>query len=378
MSIVYVPALLSGLEHQVKNDKLWNDFDAGWFTDRSIYYHPHLLTSYYYAYKIPDYKKALKIKKEACLWTDSGGFSVATKGKQLDPREVLAWQEDNADIAFILDFPPANFIGGDRTSQGKFTELSPKELEEKAIKTARNSEVYAKYRTPGKMLLYNIIQGSTLKYMDIWWKHNGHFPFEGHALGTRPSFDALFQASKLAFLHSKGVRKRVHMLGLSGLRVIPAIAWMSKHVDWISFDSTSYGRGSLNRTYFLPHKINSHISFGNDYVKGSMKKLPCKCPVCILVKPDDLAAEKTWPGTLIALHNLYIIRECVGELNASIDNETLFRTKVTELTGEPYHNSMTAQAIEFFELYLSKGIDEAYLRYFPGKTQNQHTQRALF
>jgi tRNA-guanine family transglycosylase len=383
--LCYVPALLSGIEFQVKKglyDKkyLWQGFDGSWFTDRAIYQHDHVLTSYYYSGKITDYRKTLGINETKTLWADSGGFSLATKGAKIDPRNVLRWQELNSNIAFTLDYPPVAVSGGNQTSSGSFNYISLKMLTEHAIKTARNNEIFAAERTNPNLLIYNVIHGNRLSYMEEWWKYNGHFSFEGYATGTKPTGDALYQAFNIAFLHSKGVRSRIHLLGVSGIRVLPALAYLSQYVECISFDSTSYGRGALNKTYFLPDKINEHISFGvKDYILGSLKELPCNCPVCQKINsPDELAAEGTWSGMLCALHNLYLIKEWTAKLNESLGDQDKFTKLTINMTAEPFESSMTAKAIDFFNYYLKYGIEEACSRYFPNKANTEHTRKKIF
>lgn len=380
--LTYVPALLSGMEFQIKKAKisdtyLWKKYDGGWFTDKSIFQHPHVLTSYYYSRKIKNYREALAIKPEITLWADSGGFSLATKGAKIDPLEVLRWQENNSDIAFTLDFPPIDVEGGNQTSSGSFNYISLSKLRGHAIKTAENNKIFAKERANNKLLIYNVIHGNRLAYMEEWWKYNGDFPFEGYATGSKPTGDALYQAFNIAFLHSKGVRQRIHLLGVSGIRVLPTLAYLSKYVDPISFDSTSYGRGALNRTYMLPGKLSSHISFGQDY-DGSISELTCNCPICEKTNPNELASSGTWPGMLVALHNLYLIKEWVGELNNIIDSYDKFKANVEAMTGEKYEECMTAKAINFWECYLKNGLEEAYAKFFPSKSQNEFTRRVLF
>lgn len=382
--LVYVPALLSGMEFQIKkavNDDyyLWNNYDGSWFTEKGIFQHDQLLTSFYYSGKIKNYRKTLGINEKITLWADSGGFSLATKGAKITPEAVLDWQELNSNIAFTLDYPPISVEGGNQTSSGSFNYISLKQLTEHAIKTARNNEVFASKRTNPNLLIYNIIHGNRLSYMEEWWKYNGHFNFEGYATGTKPTGDALYQAFNIAFLHSKGVRARVHLLGVSGLRVLPTLAYLTKYVTPISFDSTSYGRGALNKTYFLPHKINEHISFGKkDYVLGSLKNLPCDCPVCEKINhPDELAADGTWSGMLCALHNLYLIKKLTENLN-SAPNKEVFEQITEQVTGEPFSSSMTAKAVDFFEYYLKYGIEEACHRYFPQKAITEYSRKKLF
>jgi tRNA-guanine family transglycosylase len=384
--IVYVPALLSGMEFQVRkartdSDYLWKGYDGGWFTDKSMYLHDHVLTSYYYSKKIKDYRAELAITDTTKLWADSGGFSLATKGASIDPRTVIEWQNDNADCAFTLDLPPIEVAGGNQTSSGSFEYISLGKLKSAAITTAHNNDVFFKLRRPD-LKIYNVIHGNRLSYMNEWWKYNGHFDFEGYATGSKPAGDALYQAFNIAFLHSKGARSHIHLLGVSGIRVLPAVAYMARYIDWLSFDSTSYGRGALNRTYMIPDKLNEHISFAiKDYEPGSVRRedLTCECPVCQKIEtPEQFAESGTWPGMLCALHNLYVIKDWIQELNSIIDDESKFKANVEQMTGEKFEHSMTAKAIDFFEHYLRNGIEDAYMRFFPSKEQSEYKRRTLF
>lgn len=376
--IIYVPAILNGIEYQIRTKKMWRDHDASWFTHKCRYFHPQVLTSYYYSAPIPNYRERLDIRDDATLWVDSGGYTVATKKVELDPVKVLEWQEANADISYTLDYPPINIVGEGQTSNRKYHDVSLEQLRERAIKTAKNSEIFLKLRTSKRLKIYNIIHGVTLQYLEEWWKYNGDFPFEGFALGTKPAYDALHQASKLAFLHSKGVRTNVHMLGLSGVRIVPLLAYISQYVDRISFDSTSYGRGSLNRTYFFPGKLNDFISFDSKY-KPNTFTLSCDCPICSEVQDAEFyASAGTWPGTLIALHNLYIMQDAVIRLNESLGDFDKFKSIVESMTGQKYEYSYTAKAIDLFNFYLKYGIDETYKRYFPNRDEEKCVQQKLF
>lgn len=380
--LVYVPALLSGMEFQIKkaqqsDDYLWRGYDGGWFTDRSILQHEHVLTSYYYSNRVKDYKKTVGMHDRATLWADSGGFSLATQGVEINPETVIKWQNDNADIAFTLDFPPVEMTGGTKTSAGTFEYISLDRLRENAIKTAKNGEVFAKLKRKD-LIMYNVIHGNRLSYMEEWWKYNGHFDFEGYATGSKPAGDALYQAFNIAFLHSKGVRSRIHLLGISGIRVIPALAYMAKDIDMISYDSTSYGRGALNRAYVFPDKMWDHFNFGAVYVKGSYE-LKCDCEVCAVVRDADIYAEPgTWPGMLCALHNLKMLKQWTAQLNSIVHDKEKFRANVEQMSAQKYERSMTAKGVEFWDFYMKHGLEEAYVKFFPDKNQDEHSRKVLF
>ena len=105
------------------------------------YYIPRIGLSYPYHKNIPDVRKFFRCREEVEVMCDSGGFEIYKKGIKLDPVTVLSWQLNNADIGFILDYPPVNNEDYDRCIRMTLNsvEISVKWLEkrESDIKDSR-------------------------------------------------------------------------------------------------------------------------------------------------------------------------------------------------------------------------------------------------
>ena len=366
----YIPALLTGIESPIKQVKLYNNHDASWFTDLAYFYHPHMLVSYYYSGKIFEYRKMLRILDDIELWADSGGYSLATQGGEIDVRKVLKWQEHNANVAFSLDLPPSSTENTTRISPGKHSYHTLEKFERNAEISRQNNLDFMTLRTSDKLKIYNVIHGYSNETIDLWWDYaTKDVQFEGYATGLKPSSDALLQAMCIMKLYDKGVRKNLHLLGVAGITVIPLIVWCSQYIDRISFDSTSYGYGSRTRAYVYPDRIRDYTHFGKKYLtkKNPMKKLYCECPICQDVKTVDYFCESnvTWPGLLISLHNLWCFQNYTNLLNQTLHaekNKEKFIALIKTHTGD--WADKTLYAINFVEDCMKYGYDKAYSMYF--------------
>ena len=381
----YIPALLTGIENPIKRCLVPGNkfglykgkFDPAWFTDLSMFIHPYMLVSYYYSGKIDNYRETLRIRDDITLLADSGGYSLATKGGSIDVRKVLAWQEKNANIAFSLDLPPAKVDNATRISPGKVVYYGMNEFEKNAVISRNNNLEFMKYRTSDKLKIYNVIHGYNKPTLDLWWDYaTRDINFEGYATGLKPANDAVLQAMCVMYLYSRGVRENVHLLGVSGVTVIPLIVWISQYIDKISFDSTSYGYGSRTRAYVYPDRIRDYTHFGRKYrtKKNPMKELYCKCPICYDLKTPDYFIESdiTWPGMLISLHNLWCMQDYVKQLDTAINvehNKEKFISLIRQHTGD--WADKTIHAINFVESCLEKGYDQSYEMYFSNHNYNK-------
>ncbi len=375
MKTIYIPALLTGIENPIKRclipgNKfgLWNGYDPAWFTDLSVFQHPYVLVSYYYSGKIPNYRERLRIRPEVELWADSGGYSVFTQGAKINPIEVLRWQEKNSNVAFTLDVPPASSENVGRVYPGKVQYHVLDEFEKCAEQTRKNTLFFQENRNSDKLKIYNIVQGYNKQSLELWWDYvtNG-IKLDGFGTGTKPTSNTLMQALCLMFLYSKGVRENVHLLGVSGITVIPLLVWVSQYIKKVTFDSTSYGYGSRTRAYMYPDKIREYTHFGKKY-KTKIKpltKLNCPCPICTTVKTVDYFLENdvTWPGLLLSLHNLWVTKKYVEDLERAIliSKEEFFKLSKQHV-GNHYESLLLS--INFVEECISKGFDVTYNKYF--------------
>ena len=105
----YIPAVSVGAtlgltEKGVK----FKDKSINWWSDDALFSYPHMMISAYHGInqKYDEVRKKFKVGKNVKLWGDSGGFSRVSIEKSVDPLLVLRWLERNANVGFILDYPP--------------------------------------------------------------------------------------------------------------------------------------------------------------------------------------------------------------------------------------------------------------------------------
>jgi len=394
MRLLYVPALLDGIANVTKRCLIEGNrfglykgkYDPAWFTDLSLFEHDHFLTSYYYAKKEPNFREKLRVKEGITFWADSGGYTVATKGAKIDPREALKWQEHNSDIAFTLDHPPTIVTAGNRISPGKNERVTTDVFEQHALRTRENNKIFYEERTREDLIIYDVMHGYDIKTFDLWWDYTARdYRFEGFGTGPKPAGDVLLQAMSIMYLWDKGVTERVHLLGVSGITVIPALAWASQYIDKISFDSTSYGYGSLTRAYVYPEKIRYYTHFGNKYntKEKPIEEMYCTCPVCRDFKDPSyfIGGGSTWPGLLLSLHNLWCVKEYVAELDRIVNVEKdkeKFVQFIYKHTGNWADRTM--HAVNFIEDCVKYGFHKAYDLYFQNHDFNKpkYKRKILF
>jgi len=363
MRTLFVPAIIDGLAN-VSKRCLWlgNRFgmfkdkhDCSWYTDMAIFKHEYALTSYFYSQKDESFRNKQRMTDDTILFADSGGYTVATKGAKIDPHKVLKWQEKNSNIAFTLDIPPTIVTSGNQISPGKNERVSREVFEQFAERSRQNNLVFYNNREREDLQIYNVIHGHDVEQYDLWWDYcQTDTPFEGFATGPKPSGDMLLQAMSIMYLWNKGVRKNVHLLGVAGITVIPVLVWASQYIDKISFDSTSYGYGSLTRAYVYPERIRDYTHFGGKFkhkVKP-MTEIYCKCPICINFKDPAYfcGGGTSWPGMLLSLHNLWCVKQYVEELENALHVEKdipKFYKLIDQHTGTTAHK--TKHAINFIE-----------------------------
>ena len=378
MRCIYSAALLTGIENPIKRcltpgnkfGLFLGKYDPSWFTDLAMFQHPHMLVSYYYSGKIQDYRKRLRVRDDVTLWADSGGYSVATKGAVINPYEVLKWQEANSNIAFSLDKPPTIVTGAGRVWPGKNERVDAATLEKHAEISRQNNIIFRDNRTSDKLLIYNVLHGYDLPTKELWWDYvTRDTQFEGYCVGVRPATDALLAAMSIMFVYNKGVRERLHVLGVSGITVIPMIVWASQYIDKLSFDSSSYGYGSRTRAYVYPDRIRDYTHFGRKFLTkdNPMNKIYCKCPICIHFTDAEYFCKSdiTWPGMLLSLHNLWCLKEYVAQLEQALiveKDQQKFFDIVNKNTGDWADKTM--YAINFIESCIKIGFKASYDLYF--------------
>jgi hypothetical protein len=165
-----------------------------------------------------------------------------------------------------------------------------------------------------------------------------------------------------------GHTENIHVLGASGFDVMPLFAHASKSIDNLTYDSSSYNRGVIERQWLLPMNLKLKMHFGTKDIsetKGTvantrLNSMPCNCPVCLSVKPEQMYEEGSWAGSLLSMHNLYWYLYYADTMKImSQGNEDVFRGFVGSvckdtavLAMEIFDAKMANDDIEYDKLML--------------------------
>jgi len=328
----YIPVAsmgeLSRSKSEVTNDSINNVKKLSWWEPNSFFNYPSMLVSAYYGIKYKNnFRKHFNIPDDMLIIGDSGGFQNLTLNANLDPIEVLRWQEQNCQIGFIFDIP----ISFCKTK---------KEIKECQIKTVENAYIALKKRVNNKLKLYCVFHGKNPKnlkeHIDIYNEHGNINDFDGFALGSMVAFKSNYNyvTKQLVTICeiNKEYKKPIHILGLSGLKIIPIIYYLSKKYNQIiTYDSSSYGCGAIRKEYWLDYGRFS-IEF-SDKNQTTINKLPCDCPICSLCTPETLKESGSISGGLISLHNLHQTMSYCNLIDILIEDENLFFSYLKQHVG---------------------------------------------
>lgn len=351
-NLKFTPAL-SVIEGKRAKEK-YKDFNLTWWEPNSFFQYNAMLCSAFYGMKDRTYyREEYKIPKSFLLIADSGGFEQATQGIRIEPIDVFRWQSRNADIAFTLDVPPVEGTPPNLT----FTN-SMKFFRTCAEQSFRNAECVLRNRDNksvcfnDQIKLYHVLQGHTKEQLDIW-SQKRLTEFDGTALSHKSSF-LIWLSVQAMYAKEQGV-KRVHVLTGTGYNSVPIIAYLRKHFEQVTFDSSSYGMGARNMQYNLPYRY--HLFFGRAY-NGKIKTLPCDCPVCREISIADFQTGTSISGALLSLHNLYQYIQHVNFLSIIADDDELFSNYVKRHT-----NKKTQKAYAFIKSCEEIGFGDTYEKY---------------
>jgi len=323
-----------------------------WWREDAPYKHSHLLVSYFYAKNKADFRAGQDLKGLTII-SDSGGFQIATqhlKGLKTDlqPEKVLHWQEVNSDIAIALDFP---------ISMEEYM-ITPEEFKKRLEFLYNNNQVYQKNRNNADTKIYNVLHGDNLEQWEEWYNTVKEFKFEGWSIGVKPSYMPLKISLAIMFLYEKGIRKNLHILGTTGMNVIPIFAYLSNFIENITYDSSTFGQGAMSRNYITPMSLRWDISFGDKTNAKNFKELPCKCPVCQHMTIKEVMDPGSLGGALCSHHNLYWTVQYSYLMNTLKSEKRLFLKFI-----DNFCTPETKHAIDFIDLAMKQGFKVAYDRY---------------
>jgi len=371
----YVPVLFFSGEDGTKNQEVLGKpsrFWTWWHEKESVFYHPFFLLNAFSSLKIPNQRNDLDAGSDVRVLVDSGGFQIyqqtIKKGIKLniDPLEILRWQEVNGNVAFGLDWP----VG---------TESNDEEYEHGLSETIKNYQIYRDNLKKPELRILKILHGHTPDRVKKWYEEISkiEFPCEGYSFGWHPSSDVFGQSRMLAFLLSVGFRGYLHFLGVSGWNTSPIIIYASRFMSEVVNDSSSYATGYKTKSYTVPYDLGKQedICFGDRLQSWhELTQPPCCCPVCTVIRDSgqplgDVLCKSESGGHLISLHNLWLFVERSKKLYSLVaDKERYFKYVHENCSPETY------MALQYIDEVLRIGFDDATQEYSRWHKRTGHDQ----
>jgi queuine/archaeosine tRNA-ribosyltransferase len=272
--------------------------------DDALYKYDKLLVSYHYG------KSATRDqvgKHVTDIIGDSGGFQAVSMDIDINPVDVIEWQNNYCDIGITLDMPPIKI--GDMLHGGF---LRGKAFE-KCMNTSNNNANIMMSKKSENLKLYLVIQGYDQTTRQTWLDkgREEYDDWDGYAIASKPQGNPYVLIDSLKFAIDNDL-KNIHILGVSGKLTIAILAYFGDKFDSIKYDSSSFQIGRRFRRYMIPGDVANvmHLGVGNKIPKS----LPCDCPFCS--KVDDITIffgetgmKSSHAGEIINMHNLYTFVE---------------------------------------------------------------------
>jgi hypothetical protein len=338
-----------------------NTFNLNWWEkneNKNFYRHDALLFNFFHHKKLN--RESMKVPSDVNLIFDSGGFEVLSRRAKglpcnINPLEVLRWEEESANIGLTLDLSPVNLQPTGEGGKSVATNPKPithEEFTKRLEETCKNNDVFQDNRGQSKynLKIYNVVHSGMGKIdsIDEWYERVKDFKFEGWALAPKPSFDVVKIAVDTMFLYDRGVRENLHVLGISGFKVFPILAYIEKYIKNISTDSFSYGVNTVVRKMMSPYMDIFYKPSEHSY-----NKVPCLCPVCSnLNSVEDLYRTDVVGYSLIGLHNHWTYINYVKYIEALVDNKEEYAR-----FSRKYPN--LEKALNFIDYSIEHGWEEA-------------------
>ena len=299
-----------------------------------------VITNSYIIYKTPELReKALEVgihkllDYDGIIEVDSGSFQLMRYGGvEVTNREIVQFQHDiGVDIGTFLDIP-----------------TPPDAPREKAEEDLRITLERAKEAEEIKEIAMNAaVQGSThLDLRTYAAKKLGEMNFEIHPVGAVVPLMESYRYKDLVdvvIASKQGLRpdRPVHLFG-AGHPMIFALA-VAMGVDL--FDSASYALYAKDDRYMTPE--------GTKHLE-ELEYFPCSCPVCSRYTPQELREmPKEERARLLAIHNLWVIREELNRVRQAVKEGTLWELVDERARGHPKMFAAYKRLLEYRE-YLEK------------------------
>jgi len=315
MNVVYLPAYWpSALDNRWSHRPL-NAMDPRLRgTDA---YHPYALASYgdpnwqTYGWEPDDF-----------VFGDSGGFSAATRGMDLDPRDVIRLQIRFCTVGALLDEPPWR----DWTVRREC-------LTRTVAQTKAALPIYLRARDTGlPFRWWGVVHGRTMRELEQWWRAISRvYPFtddgEGWAFKPLPQNDPEVMMRVLTFVKDTGI-SRAHFFATSGFNAVETLYAYGADagLEFATFDSTSPLRRGFHRTLMIPTQFGCESlkerfrdTGGTDSRARDYMLRVCQCRSCALLRDDlredgALRTDENYLCHRIMFHNVLATRTCYDTL----------------------------------------------------------------
>ncbi len=346
---IYTPAISGSFT--IFPNKVPKEF--WWWRDGAVVEHKALLISYGVRGDMDEdiHEKFVEFFSidldKTLVVADSGGFEIASKGKDIDVRELISWQFRNANVIISLDVPPRGSKNIDNVRDWNYCKKKSKEYLKELVR-------FASSRKAENKKIYGVVHGITLEEFNDWWDYvitDYWSVLDGISYAVRLWSNPLTTILCLAHAYYKGV-KNVHLLGVSGTRTfIPCIYWQNMY-NLLTADSSTFsiivGRGRCLRPVDL-----TSVPIGKK--SSRYHTAPCHCPACTYARKlglhDRFKIDKEVKYLVTYFHNLFWLLSYLDYLNWLTDKE------LRDLA------SRESVDIDFLDCVKDRGLEWCYKNY---------------
>lgn len=266
-----------------------------------------VILSLYHILKYPYKKRILQegihhvLNTKKPVYIDSGGFQYMKKGAELDPLDVLQYQEQmKADIGITFDYP-----------------ILPDTEEKERIKRLERSISSANLMLSKKntdMQMFGAIHGSTPEEITTYLTQLSS-GFSGYGIGSLvPRKNSLQHLVDIIYPVRQMIDKPLHCFGITGFPALFALSYLG--VD--TFDSWTYVIAAAYKEFVHPQKLTRVRKI------KEKKKLPeCDCFICQDYSHQDMIRADSDSEIILALHNLNVFLKEIKLLREAAEENNL-------------------------------------------------------
>ena len=325
-----------------ESNRLLADIGASFtITDSGGFQIANILDRYNVKYQKKDYSACRQLKKKL--------EKIVQKNS---PEAVCGIASKfNSDIVMALDMPVLNYREALLQDQEFKLKLNVNsQWANDSIKWRRKLCPEAKLVLPFQC--YNISQ------IEQFMARIGSDDFDGVSLPVR--HHSVSEIVKMImFLYFKGIRS-IHILGSSKILVIAAMAYLTRHhLDWGSFDSSTWGMAAMNIRYIDPLTLRqTHVS------KVNLDSVNCRCPWCRKYRFIEKSRCDYDLIYHIANHNFWVTENVVQTFNNISADIKLMESYLMKILEPKFHGQVAEliASLRQFDLFADNGVDPTVVR----------------